>query len=43
MDGAVPEQIICDDGVAVTTGMGLTVITTFTGAPEQPLIVGVIA
>ena len=41
IDGAVPEQIVWDTGVAVATGMGLTVITTGTGVPEQPLAVGV--
>ena len=28
MDGAVPEQIVCDPGVAVATGIGFTVTTT---------------
>jgi hypothetical protein len=28
MDGAVPEQIVCDAGVAIATGDGLTVIIT---------------
>jgi hypothetical protein len=41
MEGAVPEQIVCDAGVAVTTGVGLTVITTVLVAPEHPLAVGV--
>jgi len=40
MDGAVPEQIVCATGVAVATGFGLTVITTSTGIPAQPLAVG---
>lgn len=38
---AVPEQIVCDPGVAVATGMGLTVMTTVSGVPAQPLAVGV--
>lgn len=41
MDGAVPEQIVCETGVAVTTGIGLTVMTTTFGAPAQPAAVGV--
>jgi hypothetical protein len=41
MDGAVPEQIVCDAGVAVATGVGFTVITTVFVAPEHPLAVGV--
>ena len=28
-----PEQIVCVDGVAVTTGVGLTVMITVTGMP----------
>jgi hypothetical protein len=28
IDGAVPEQIVCDAGVAIATGDGLTVIKT---------------
>ena len=42
MDGAVPEHIVCDAGVAVATGVGFTVITTTFGVPEHPLAVGVI-
>jgi hypothetical protein len=38
---AVPEQIVWDAGVAVATGVGLTVITTVTGVPAHPLAVGV--
>ena len=38
---AVPEQIVCEAGVAVATGLGLTVITTVTGVPAHPLAVGV--
>jgi hypothetical protein len=41
MDGAVPEQIVCEAGVAVATGVGFTVITTVNGVPEHPLAVGV--
>ena len=38
---AVPLHIVCDAGVAVATGVGLTVITTVMGVPEHPLAVGV--
>jgi hypothetical protein len=41
-EDAVPEQIVCEAGVAVATGVGFTVITTVTGVPAQPLAVGVI-
>jgi len=41
MDGAVPEHIVCNAGVVVATGIGLTVITTTLGVPAQPLAVGV--
>ena len=41
IDGAVPEQIVCEDGVAVTTGGGLTVISTLIDAPLHPLALGV--
>ena len=41
MDGAVPEQIVCDAGVVVATGVGLIVITTDLVAPAHPLAVGV--
>ena len=37
-----PEQNVCDKGVAVTIGMGLTVIVSFIGVPAQPFAVGVI-
>jgi hypothetical protein len=33
---AFPEQIVCEEGVAVTTGVGFTVIVTVNGAPVQP-------
>ena len=41
MEDAVPEQIVCEPGVAVATGMGFTVTTTTLGVPAQPLAVGV--
>lgn len=41
MDGAVAEQIVCEPGVAVATGVGLTVMITVTGVPAHPLAVGV--
>jgi hypothetical protein len=37
-----PSQIVCEDGVAVATGLGLTVIVTVIGVPAQLLAVGVI-
>ena len=42
MDVAVPEQIVCAVGVAVTTGIGFTVTVAVIGVPVQPLAVGVI-
>ncbi len=36
-----PEQIVCDGGVAIAVGIGLTVISTSTGKPTQPVNVGV--
>ena len=43
IDVAVPEQIVCEDGVAVATGLGLTVMVTFMGVPVHPVgAVGVI-
>ena len=42
MEDAVPEQIVCEAGVAVATGVGFTVMITVTGVPEQPVVVGVI-
>ena len=41
IDGAVPEQIVCEDGVAVATGTGLTVISTVIVEPLHPLALGV--
>jgi hypothetical protein len=40
-EDAVPEQIVCRAGVAVATGVGLTVMTTVIGVPGHPLAVGV--
>ena len=42
MDGAAPEQTVCDAGVATTFGVGFTVMVTVIGVPGQPLAVGVI-
>ena len=42
IDDAVPEQIVWDEGVATTLGVGLTVTTTVIGVPLHPLAVGVI-
>jgi hypothetical protein len=36
-----PEQKACDAGVAVTTGRGFTVTTTFIDGPSHPLADGV--
>jgi hypothetical protein len=36
------EQIDCEAGVAVATGLGLTVIVTVIGVPAHPAAVGVI-
>ena len=36
IDVAVAEQIVCDEGVAVATGLGLTVMVTLIGVPGQP-------
>jgi hypothetical protein len=41
MDGAVEEQIVMVDGVAVATGVGLTFTVTVIGEPGQPLAEGV--
>jgi len=41
MAEVAPEQIACQAGVTVATGVGLTVITTTTGVPEKPLADGV--
>ncbi len=37
-----PEQNVCVIGVAVTTGVGLTVMITFIGFPGQPFAEGII-
>ena len=39
---ATPEHLVCDDGVAVAVGVGLTSIVAVIGVPGQPLAVGVI-
>ena len=39
---APPEQKVCDVGVAVTVGAGLTVTVAVMGVPAQPPAVGVI-
>lgn len=36
-----PLHIVCDEGVAMAVGIGLTVITTSTTDPGQSLIQGV--
>jgi hypothetical protein len=41
MEAVPPEQMERAAGVAVTLGIGFTVITTFTGVPEQPFTEGV--
>jgi hypothetical protein len=41
IDVAVPEQIVCVAGVAVATGVGLTVIVTVIAFPAHPFAVGV--
>ena len=38
---AVPEHIVGDDGVAVATGVGLTVTVTLIGVPGHEFAVGV--
>ena len=37
----IPEHTVCADGAAIAVGVGLTVITTVTGAPVHPFAVGV--
>jgi hypothetical protein len=39
---AVPEQIVCDAGVAIALGVGLTSTVAVVVGPRQPLAVGVI-
>ena len=36
-----PEQMVCAEGVAKTSGLGSTVTVAVTGNPEQPFAVGV--
>ena len=36
-----PEQMVCDDGVAIALGAGLTSTVEVTDVPVQPLAVGV--
>jgi hypothetical protein len=38
----LPEQICCEEGVAVTVGAGLTVTVAVIGVPVHPPAVGVI-
>ena len=38
----VPEQIVCEAGVAVATGIGFTVTVTVIAVPVHPFAVGVI-
>ena len=37
----VPEQMVCDEGVATALGAGLTSTVAVTGVPEQPFATGV--
>jgi len=37
----VPEQIVCDAGVATASGVGLTSTVAVIGVPKQPFAVGV--
>lgn len=39
---ALPEQIVCEEGVAVADGTGFTVTVAVTALPAQPPAVGVI-
>lgn len=39
---APPEQSVCEEGVAVTVGIGFTVTVAVMGAPAQPPTEGVI-
>jgi hypothetical protein len=41
-DITIPEQIVCEGGVAIAIGLGFTVTVSFIGAPAQPFAVGVI-
>ena len=37
-----PEQIVGEEGVAIATGVGFTLMVTVVGLPLQPLALGVI-
>ena len=39
---ATPVHLVCDEGVAMATGVGFTVITTVFITPAHPLAEGVI-
>ena len=39
---ALPEQMVCEAGVAVTVGAGFTVTVAIIGVPLQPAAPGVI-
>ena len=41
MEDEDPEQIVCEDGVAIAAGTGLTVISTVIVEPLHPLALGV--
>ncbi len=41
IDVVAPEHIACDVGVATTSGVGFTVITTMIAVPVHPLADGV--
>jgi hypothetical protein len=41
MDGAIPEQTVCNAGLAAATGVGFTIITTVFETPAQPFADGV--
>ena len=38
---AAPEHIVCDDGVAIASGLGFTNTVAVVGVPIQPFAVGV--
>jgi hypothetical protein len=40
IDGATPEQTVCELGVATTSGVGFTVIVTVLGVPVHPFAFG---
>ena len=41
IEEALPEQIVCEEGVAVTVGIGFTVSVTDMAVPVQPFADGV--